>query len=223
MQVSKETDFKITRAIRKEIVKIIDERIRESHVTKEDFSELKGIVKELAEAQKRTEQRVEELAEAQKRTEIELKKLTAEVKGLTKGLKDTRGEVGGLSRTLGYAFENEAYRYLPKVLQERYGITIKERFVREEIGGREVNIFGRGEKNGEEVLVIGEAKLRLDERRKEREERDVFGELEDKVKAVREEYNGAGIVKVLVTHYATKGFLKLAKERGVIVVQSFEW
>jgi len=34
-----------------------------------DFNELKGIVKELAEAQKRTEQRMGELAEAQKRTE----------------------------------------------------------------------------------------------------------------------------------------------------------
>jgi hypothetical protein len=38
-------------------------------VTKEDFRELKQVVADLAEAQKRTEQRVEELAEAQKRTE----------------------------------------------------------------------------------------------------------------------------------------------------------
>ena len=38
-------------------------------VTKDDFRELKQVVAELAEAQKRTELRVEELAEAQKRTE----------------------------------------------------------------------------------------------------------------------------------------------------------
>ena len=46
--------FKITPSVKREIVKIVDERVREVHVTKEDFSELKSIVKELAEAQKRT-------------------------------------------------------------------------------------------------------------------------------------------------------------------------
>ena len=99
MQTSRQTGFKITPAVKKEIVKIVDERIREAHVTKEDFSELKGIVRELAEAQRRTEIRVEELAEAQRRTEIELKELAIEVRGLVKGLGETRGEVGGLSRT----------------------------------------------------------------------------------------------------------------------------
>jgi len=44
-------------------------------VTKEDFRELKGVVQELAEAQKKTEQRVEELAEAQKRTEQRVEEL----------------------------------------------------------------------------------------------------------------------------------------------------
>ncbi|RLB03371.1 MAG: hypothetical protein DRG83_07140, partial [Deltaproteobacteria bacterium] len=38
-------------------------------VTKKEFIELTDVVRELAEAQKRTEARVEELAEAQKRTE----------------------------------------------------------------------------------------------------------------------------------------------------------
>jgi len=70
----------ITPEIRTEIIKIVDERIKEAHVTKEDFSELKAIVRqiaasvqelakaqsELAEAQKRTEAKVEQLAEAQK-------------------------------------------------------------------------------------------------------------------------------------------------------------
>ena len=43
--------------------------------TKEDFRELKEIVHDLAEAQKRTEARVEELAEAQKRTEARVEEL----------------------------------------------------------------------------------------------------------------------------------------------------
>ncbi len=48
-------------------------------VTQQDFAQLKDVVAELAEAQKRTEARVEELAEAQKRTEEALQKLIGEV------------------------------------------------------------------------------------------------------------------------------------------------
>jgi DNA repair ATPase RecN len=51
-------------------------------VTRADFQELQGVVRELAEAQKRTEQRldslaarVEELAQAQKRTESRVEEL----------------------------------------------------------------------------------------------------------------------------------------------------
>lgn len=44
-------------------------------VTKVEFNELKDVVRELAEAQKRTEQRVGELAEAQKRTEQRVEEL----------------------------------------------------------------------------------------------------------------------------------------------------
>ena len=68
--------------IKHQIIKLIDERIKEAHITKEDFSELKSIVhdiaiaqKELVEAQKRTEARVEELVEAQKRTDEQVKEL----------------------------------------------------------------------------------------------------------------------------------------------------
>jgi len=242
MQTSRQTEFKMTPAVKKEIVKIVDGRIRESHVTKEDFSELKGIVRELAEAQKRTEIRVEELAEAQKRTEIRVEelaeaqkrteirveelaeKVTVLAEGLEitrQELKLTRGEVGGLSRTMSYAFENEAFRMLPDILKRKYNIEITEKLIREEVREKEINIFGKAIKNGREVFVVGESKLRLDERREKAE--DVFEELEEKVKAVKAEYGDIEMVRVLITHYATKGFLKRAEEKGVIVVQSFEW
>ena len=186
-------------------------------VTKNDFNELKDIVKELVDVQKRTEVKVEELAEAQKRTEIEIQKLS-------KGLDETRGEVGGLSKSMSYAFENEAYRYLPAVLKEKYGIEVKERIIRAEIGGSEINIFCKAEREGKEVLIIGAAKLRLDERRERKKgEGDVFEELDEKARAVKNEYGKIEIVRLLITHYATKGFIKKAKENGIIVVQSFEW
>jgi hypothetical protein len=219
--------FKITPSIKREIVRIIDERIREAHVTREDFSELKAIVKELAEAQKRTEIKLEELAEAQKelaeaqkRTEIKLEELAEETKKLAMGLTRTREDLGGVTRTLGYAFENEAYRMLPRLLKERYGLELKERVVRAEVGGKEINFFGKAERQGREVYIVGEAKVRLDDK-KRRE--DVFKEIEKKIRAVKSEYGDVEIISLIVTHFATKGFLKAAKERGIVVVQSYEW
>jgi len=204
-------------------------------VTKQEFRELKGIVEDLAEAQKRTEQRVEELAQAQKNTELRLtrlekaveelaqaqKRTEEEVRKLARGLQDTRSELGGLSRTISYAFENEAFRMLPNFLKTRYNIEIFERLVREEIGGKEINIFGRAKRNGDEIFIIGEAKLRLDERRENIE--DIFSELEEKERLVKTEYGEKDTIKILITHFATKGALKKAQEKGIIVVQSFEW
>jgi hypothetical protein len=53
-----------------EMVELANQLVKAS-----DFAELKQVVKELAEAQKRTEQRLNELAEAQKRTEQRLNEL----------------------------------------------------------------------------------------------------------------------------------------------------
>ncbi|MBP8988172.1 MAG: hypothetical protein KBG92_10220, partial [Spirochaetes bacterium] len=115
----------LTPDVKRQIVKIIDDRINEVHVTKEDFSELKSIVKdiakaqkeltqaqkkteqqvaELTQAQKKTEQRVAELAEAQKELADAQKRTEIEVKSLVVGLHDTRVELGGLSRSFSYAF-----------------------------------------------------------------------------------------------------------------------
>ena len=296
--------FTITPELKRQIKKIIDERINEVHVTKEDFSELKAIVsdiaislrelaeaqkrtelrveeisktqnelaeaqkrtelrveelsksqnelaeaqkrtevrmgelaeaqkrtevrmEELAEAQKRTEVRMEELAEAQKRTEVRMEELTEaqkrteeEVRKLAIGLHDTRVHLGGLSRSFGYAFENEAYRNLPKLLYDRYGYEVKERVVRAEVGGKEINFFGKAIKNGKEIYIVGESKVRLDEGQWRSE---VFEYLQEKINAIREVYGDVPILPILVTHFATQGFIKEATQKGIIVIQSYEW
>jgi len=66
---------KLAPELRETIVSFAEE-IEESP-RKSDFDELKGIVKELAAAQKRTELRLEELAEAQNRTESRVEELAA--------------------------------------------------------------------------------------------------------------------------------------------------
>jgi len=233
-----------------QVVDVVDETVRVS-----DFNELKAIVKDLAEAQqdlaqaqRRTEQRLEELAEAQKKTEKRLEELAQaqkrteqrveelaqaqqdltqaqkrteeEVRKLAIGLRRTREDLGGLSRSFSYAFENEAYRNLPNVLKSKYNIEVKDRIVRADIGGKEINFFAKAQKDGKDIYIIGEAKIRLDKTLKRS---DVLKELEEKIKAVKKEYGDVEVLKLLVTHFATKSFLKMAQSEGIIVIQSYEW
>ena len=224
-----------------------------------DFNELKGIVKELAQAQGRTETRMEELAQAQGRTETRMEELaqaqgrtetrmeelaqaqgrtevrmeelaqaqketTYQIHALAHKLGETNNTVGGLGQSFAYALENEAYRMMPAVLEEKYAIRVTERLVRTHIAGEEINLFGRGRRGGKEILIVGETKLRLDERRQGKSgQAAVFEQLAAKAEAVQEEYPGVEIVLMLVTHYARPQMLEAARERDIIVVQSFEW
>jgi hypothetical protein len=79
----------ITAELYRAIVTIVDDRVREIRVTREDFDRLTQTVAQLAQAQARTEQRldrleaaVERLAEAQARTEQRLNRLEAAVERL---------------------------------------------------------------------------------------------------------------------------------------------
>jgi len=197
------------------------ERQREESVTKREFNELKEIVRELseevkklAEAQKRTEERlvrleevVGKLAEAQRRTEEEIRKLAQSHRRL-------RGEVGGLSRSIAYALENEAFRRLPEFLKSK-NIEVLERVIRTEVAGEEINLFARIKRNGEEMLLVGEATLRFDDPSKLRQ-------LKRKVALVETELKQK-VFPVIVTHFAKGALLERAQKAGILVVQSFEW
>ncbi|ROR03190.1 coiled-coil domain-containing protein [Desulfosoma caldarium] len=163
---------------------------------------------ELAEAQQRTEKRFEEMLVAQARMQLAIEQLAA-------GLGAVRQQVGGLARSVGYALENEAYRHLPDFLKAKYGIEVLERIVRAEIEGREVNLFGRVRKDGQEMHLVGESVLRLDDRSKLTQLQETVDVVEDAV--------GGPVIPVLVTHFAKKDLLEKAEKRGMIVIQSFEW
>ncbi len=179
-------------------------------------------VEELAAAQKRTEERLEELAEAQKRTEERLEELAEaqkqtekEVAALARGLKATREQVGGLARSMAYALENEAYRKLPAHLSSFHGIVVQDRIVRADVADEEINFFGRAQKNGKSVILIGESVLRLDDASKLK---SLQAKLE-KVSALMPEE----LIPLIVTHYAKPKVLEKAHEAGILVIQSFEW
>lgn len=184
---------------------VLAEVIEEAHtelVKTGDFNELKEIVRDLAEAQKRTE---EELAT------------------LTGVVRETNRELGGLGRSFAYALENEAYRNLPRVLEARFGIVLTEKMVRTEVGREEVNLLGRGTREGRNLWIVGETKARVDLRTGRKGDLDLFGQLERKVAAVREAYGEVEVVRLILTHFATRDFLAEAERRGVLVIQSFEW
>ena len=118
-------------------------------------------VNELAEAQKKTEQRVEELAEAQKKTEEEISRLVKRMDVFEERLE-------GISNSVGYSLENRTYKALPEILSQRYGIKVTGRLVRRyfPIGNKniQINIYGYGKRDGEDVVIIGECKVRPSKR-----------------------------------------------------------
>ena len=129
------------------------------------LSRLEDIVEKLVEAQAKAEERlsrleetVEKLAEAQKRTEEELRKLIGEHK-------KTREALGGLTHTVGYILEDRAFVSLPELLRRDMGVEVDElkRDFVEVSPARyeEINILGRGRRNGNDVWIIGECKTQL--------------------------------------------------------------
>ena len=102
----------ITAELYHAIVAVVDERVREIRVTREDFHALKEVVQQLAEAQQelaqaqvRTEQRldrleasVEKLAQAQVRTEQRLDRLEASVEKLAQAQVRTEQQVSKLAQ-----------------------------------------------------------------------------------------------------------------------------
>ncbi|CAK0765756.1 Chordopoxvirus fusion protein [Gammaproteobacteria bacterium] len=195
---------------------------RETSVTKTEFSDLKDIVKELAQAQQRTEQRMKELAQAQQRTEQRMEELAQaqqrtelEIARLAHQIGSVRSQVGGLARSVSYAMENEAYRKLPDFLREHHGLSIEKRMIRTLIDGIEINFFAEARRADEWVLVVGESVLKLDD----------LGKLKQVLKQVEtvRATQTIPVVPLIVTHFAHPKLLAEARLQGVVVVQSYEW
>jgi len=220
-----ELDPKVARVLMRAFTELHDEL--SDQVKRVDFLDLKTVVKELAEAQQRTEQRLEELIEAQKRTEQRVERLaeaqsrTEEtVRMLVKDMAHVKTELGGLSHSVGYGLENLAYRTLPALLAERHNITVSEPLHRVWLDGvrqpLEVNIWGLGSReDGAVVRILGEAKTRLSAAKH-------FKGVERMLTRTRRHWGTEEVLVVLVTHMALPGTVEEAARRGWLVFQSFE-
>ena len=150
MQAGTQTELRVTPEIRREIVQIVDERIKDVQVTKEDFSELKGIVGELAEVQRETVAQVQELAEAQQRTEARVQELTEAQKRtevrMEAGFESLSNQIAALGSRWGIYNEGTFRSTIRGVLSRTQGIEVREGMY----GDRQVDVIIR---NGEHVLL----------------------------------------------------------------------
>ena len=160
-------------------------------VRADDFNELKGIVKELAHAQQRTEQRVEDLAEAQQRTE-------QRVEDLAEAQQRTEQRVEDLAEAQQHLAEAqqhlaEAQQHTEHALQQ---LTRQVDGLARQMGGLARQVGGMSDRMGgdlEEVAAImvhdvleRELGWQIDELDRawqmwngEEEEIDVFGQAHD--------------------------------------------
>ena len=195
---------------------VLSEVITEAYselVKTSDFNELKGIVKELAEAQKELTEAQKELTEAQKRTEKELQDLVKEHK-------KTREQVGGLSNTVGYKLEDEAFKALPKLLKKDFKLVVqgrlKRRFIKDNKGKEiEINIIGQASRNGRKVTIIGESKSQLSKNGVNEFIRKKLKRLEGALKE---------IFPVLVTYMISEPDVEeYAKSKGIALYYSYDF
>ena len=280
----------LTAEMYRAVVTIVDERVKEIRVTREDFNELKGAIQELvqaqaraerrgsgleralqelalaqtrteqrveelaqaqarteqrvggleramqelAQAQARTEQRVEELAQAQARTEErvggleramqELAQAQArteqQIEKLVEAQQNLAQQVGRLSDTIGYGLEDIAKVVLPGYLQRHFGIRLEGALGEElnrhffHIDGTdvEINLYGEGERDGQRVVVLGEAKSRI------------YGNDVEKFAhnlAVMDHVLKGEVVRVMFGYFIHPSAEVAARERDILVVASY--
>jgi hypothetical protein len=132
-----------------------------------DFNELKEIVRELAQAQFRTERRLEELAQAQFRTERRVEELTQAQSRTERSIEKLAQQVGGLSDRIGGDLEDSAYIVLFDLLKREFGWQVgelKRSWQRWDGQEEEVDIFGEARDPGRpdlRIWIVGETKFNL--------------------------------------------------------------
>jgi len=212
----------------------VEELAEAQKKSEERLTRVEIALDELAQAQKRTEQRVEELAEAQKKSEERLtrveialdelaqaqKRTEEAITTLTKEHSITRKLVEDLSNTEGYRLEDEAFKALPRLFAENYGIDVKDRLKRtylKDKRGRdiEVNIFGKGIKGNNTVTIIGESKSQLSKN-------DVDRFIDRKLRLFKDLFED--IFPVLVTYMISEPDVEdYAKEKGIALFYSYDF
>ena len=176
----KRSDFDELKAAFIELTKSVNALAEAQKKSEERLTKLEITVNALAEAQKKSEERltkleiaVGELAEAQKKSEERLTKLEITVNALAEAQKRTEETLNklikrvdfieerleGISNSVGYSLENNAYKSLP-ILLKKEGVEVEGKLIRRYYEDNQINVWGKGRKNGKTLLILGEVKVR---------------------------------------------------------------
>ena len=186
-------------------------------------------MKKVWELQKRNEEEMKKVWEAQKRNEEEIKNLSdkvaelveeqkrtsEQIRTLMQEHKKTRTQLGGLADSFGYLLEDRTIKSLPRILKEKFGVevigSLKRTYMMEDLEYVEVNIYGKGKRNGREIYIVGETKTRLSKKAI-----DKF--LEKCKKIMRDKET----IKIIVSYVFTPKIEDYAKEKGILLIPSYE-
>jgi DNA repair exonuclease SbcCD ATPase subunit len=207
----------------------INELAKAQRKTEERLDRLSQRVEELAEAQRKTEERldslsrkVEMLAEAQVKVEEQIRELVESLGKLEKRVDELAEEqekikerLEGISNSVGYSLENSAYKALPSIL-EKYGIKVQGRLIRRYIGEHQVNIYGKATRNGQEVTILGECKVRPSRKEIKRFER--LTQYFQKTGAI-----SGDVVLVFVAHDYPPEIEKYLSKKNLLYFWSYEF
>lgn len=153
--------MELTKEVYEAIISIVDERVREIRVTREDFESLRAVVRELAEAQKVLTQRVDQLAQRMDQLTQRVDQLAQTVH---EGFKDLRRQVGVVSERFGFTLEDLAADRLPRYLKTAEGWAVEVPVAREyRIDDQtiEVDLVAEARKGKRRAILMASVKSRI--------------------------------------------------------------
>jgi len=238
--------------LRDVLLELVDEieQHREASVTKVEFNELKEIVRDLAQAQTLTGQRMEELAQAQARTEQRMDSLAVRMEELAQAQARTEQRMDSLAVRM-----EELAQAQVRTEAEVAKLAVSHGHLRGQVGGLAQTMayalendayrrlpgylsercqlevtqrLVRALINDEEINFYArarrgdEAVLIVGESVSRLDDASKLGQLHRKLAAVRA-VESLPLVPLIVTHFVYPKLLAQAEQEGIIVVQSFEW
>lgn len=183
----------ITAELYQAIIAIVDERVKEIRVTREDFTELKGIVQDLAKAQR-------ELAKAQRRTEQQVLELARVQASFARTFESKMGAVGA---RWGLDTE-ESFRQGMRAILDDVGFKLERYLVYDEKG----DVFDRPDQV-ELDLLVRNGKLMLIEIKSSTGRADV-AVFHRKVRFYEEREGRKADRRIMVSPFVEEGARKLA-------------
>jgi prefoldin subunit 5 len=180
----------------------------------ENVNKLTISVSELTEAQRRLTESLSTLTQRIDRLEQSHIKLTESLSTLTQRIESLAKEVGSLSSTIGFGLEDIARVVVPGWLYRHEGIEVEleRKFIYVDGEEIELNLYGEGVRNGEKIVVIGEAKHRI--------YGDDVRRFQSKIEKVRKVIKGE-VYKLMFGFLIHPSAEKEAEKRGIRVIASY--